>query len=126
MAQIKVAVSPFYGGEDWTCDKTGITFRRSVNGLNVYTISGDADLTNIRKAVRLNSLMLMEGDIPKEEVKEPVQEEPKEEVKEEPKQEEAKVEEPEAEEPVLEAKEEEAEKPKPKSRKTTKSTASKK
>lgn len=126
MGQIKVAVSPFYGGEDWTCDKTGITFKRSVNGLNVYSISEDADMTNIRKAVRLNSLMLMEGELPKEEVKTPVQEEPKEEAKEEPKEEDVKVEEPKAEEPVLEAKEEEAEKPKTRTRKTTKSTASKK
>lgn len=115
---IKVAVSPFYGGEDWTCDKTGITFKRSVNGLNVYTIDADSDLTNIRKAVRLNALILMKGELPKEaaaEVEEPKQEEPKED---EPKVE-AK------EEPKAEKEDEVEEKPKAKStksRKTTKST----
>jgi hypothetical protein len=116
MADIKVAVSPFYGGEDWTCDKTGITFRRSVNGLNVYTVSTDLDLTNIRKAIRLNALLLMKGELP---------EAPVEEVK-QPKQEEVKVEEPKVEVEV-EAKEEVVEekpkaKPATKSRKTTKST----
>jgi hypothetical protein len=120
MERIKVAVSPFYGGEDWTDELTNITFQKSARGLNVYSIPAGLDLTNIRKAIRLNALMLVEGNVGDfnevEEVviEEPVVEEPK---VEEPVQE-VVVEEPVAEEPVLEIKEEEK-KPAPK-KKTTK------
>lgn len=103
MKRIKVAVSPFYGGESWTDEKTGITFETNPRGLNVYSIPANADTRGIQRAIRLNQLMLVEGEIEKynevnevvvDEVKEeaPVVEE-KEEAKPEPK-EEAKEEEP--------------------------------
>ena len=94
MERIKVAVSPFYGGEDWTDELTRITFEKHARGLNVYSIPADLDLTNIRKAIRLNALILVEGNIGEfNEVNDIVieapakVEEPKEEVKvEEPKE----------------------------------------
>lgn len=64
MARIRVAVSPFYGGEDWTDAATGITFKRNEHGLSVYSIPEDIDLSGIRKAIRLNALMLIEGKVP--------------------------------------------------------------
>lgn len=105
MERIKVAVSPFFSGEDWVDELTNITFEKNPRGLNVYSIPADLDLTNIRKAIRLNALILVEGNIGDfNEVEEIVVEAPKEEVvKEEPVED--KVEEPVAEEPVLEAKE---------------------
>lgn len=100
MERIKVAVSPFYGGEDWTDELTRITFEKNARGLNVYSIPADLDLTGIRKAIRLNALILVEGNIGEfNEVKDIVietpakVEEPKEEVKKEI-EEEIKVEEP--------------------------------
>jgi hypothetical protein len=86
MERIKVAVSPFYGGENWTDELTGITFEKNARGLNVYSIPASLDLTNIRKAIRLNALILVEGNVGDfnevEEVviPEPVVEEPVEEV----------------------------------------------
>ena len=98
MERIKVAVSPFYGGENWTDELTNITFEKNPRGLNVYSIPSGLDLTNIKKAIRLNSLILVEGNVGDfnevEEVviPEPVQEEPAAEVQA-------------VEEPVLEVKE---------------------
>lgn len=63
MSRIKVAVSPFYGGESWTDELTKITFEKNPRGLNVYSIPQSADLKNIRKAIRLNALILVEGNI---------------------------------------------------------------
>lgn len=94
MSRIKVAVSPFYGGESWTDDLTNITFEKNPRGLNVYSIPQSADLTNIRKAIRLNSLILVEGNVgdfneveeivvEEDEIKEDVKFETKEEPKEE-------------------------------------------
>jgi hypothetical protein len=59
---IKVAVSPFFGGEDWTDIYTGIQFKKSTHGLSIYVIPDGLDLTGIRKSIRLNNLMLVEGD----------------------------------------------------------------
>ena len=114
MERIKVAVSPFYGGENWTDELTGITFEKNARGLNVYSIPAHLDLTNIRKAIRINALSLVEGNIGDfNEVEEIVVEAPKEEApKEEPK-EEVK------EEVVVEAKEEKKEAPKKSSKKKT-------
>lgn len=87
MERIKVAVSPFYGGEDWTDEATNITFSVNPRGLNVYSIPANLDLSGIRRAIRLNSLILVEGNVGDfnevEEivVEEPVTEAPKEEVK---------------------------------------------
>lgn len=61
--RIKVAVSPFYGGTEWTDEFTGVTFKKNVNGLNVYSIPGDSDMTGIAAAIRLNALILFEGEI---------------------------------------------------------------
>ena len=92
MSRIKVAVSPFYGGESWTDELTKITFEKNPRGLNVYSIPQNVDLKNIRKAIRLNALILVEGNIgdfneveeiiipeveTKEDVKVEIKEEPK-------------------------------------------------
>ena len=92
MSRIKVAVSPFYGGESWTDELTKITFEKNPRGLNVYSIPQNVDLKNIRKAIRLNALILVEGNIgdfneveeiiipeveTKEDVKMEIKEEPK-------------------------------------------------
>ena len=96
MERIKVAVSPFYGGEDWTDELTNITFEKNGRGLNVYSIPANLDLTNINKAIRLNALILVEGNVGDfNEVEEIVVEAPK-------------AEEPAVEAPVEEVKEEEA------------------
>lgn len=121
MDRIKVAVSPFYGGENWVDELTNITFETNPRGLNIYSIPTNLDLTNIRKAIRLNSLILVEGDAGEfNEVNEIVVEEPKEE--------EVKVEEPkeeEVEEVKVEAKEEPKEEA-PKRKSTRKRSTAKK
>lgn len=61
--RIKVAVSPFYGGTEWTDEFTGVTFKKNVNGMNVYSIPADSDMTGIAAAIRLNALILFEGEI---------------------------------------------------------------
>ena len=100
MERIKVAVSPFFTGESWTDELTNITFEPNARGLNVYSIPAHLDLTNIRKWIRLNSLVLVEGNVGDfNEVEEIVVEAPKEEV--------AVV----VEEPVVEAKAVEAKAP---------------
>lgn len=82
MERIKVAVSPFFTGESWTDELTNITFEPNARGLNVYSIPANLDLSNVRKWVRLNSLVLVEGNIGDfNEVEEIVVEAPKEEVK---------------------------------------------
>lgn len=94
MERIKVAVSPFYGGENWTDELTNISFEKNARGLNIYSIPAGLDLTNIRKAIRLNALILVEGNVadfneveevivPEPVVEEPVYEEPVLEIKEE-------------------------------------------
>lgn len=89
---LKVAVSPFFGGENWHDEVSGITFEKSkYHTLNVYDISSvTADkLGGIRKAILLNALILMEGSLDVDAAA-PVQEPAKEEVKvEEPAVEEA-------------------------------------
>lgn len=104
MERIKVAVSPFFGGEDWTDELTNITFEKNPRGLNVYSIPTYLDLTNIRKAIQLNALILVEGNIEDyNEVEEIVVKQPiAKEVKEEDKEANEKVIQ---EEPVVEAKE---------------------
>ena len=95
MDRIKVAVSPFYGRESFTDELTNITFERNEGRMTVYSIPANLDLTNIRKAIRLNSLIHVEGNlgegVDEVVIETPVIEEPK---IEEPKQEEDTVEEP--------------------------------
>lgn len=60
MARIKVAVSPFFQGE-FKDEFTGITFKSNSNGLNIYSIPSDADLSGIQKGVRKKILNVVEG-----------------------------------------------------------------
>ncbi|UNY39973.1 hypothetical protein KLEB273_gp020 [Bacillus phage vB_BauM_KLEB27-3] len=60
MARIKVAVSPFFQGE-FKDEFTGITFKSNSNGLNIYSIPSDADLSGIQKGVRKKILNVIEG-----------------------------------------------------------------
>jgi hypothetical protein len=62
MGRIKVAVSPFFGGKSWVDEYTGIKFEKSTHGLAIYEIPEGYDLTGIKKSLRLNNLMLVEGD----------------------------------------------------------------
>jgi hypothetical protein len=62
MARIKVAVSPFFGGKSWVDEYTGIKFEKSTYGLSIYEIPEGYNLTGIKKSLRLNNLMLVEGD----------------------------------------------------------------
>lgn len=59
---IKVALSPFYNGIGWIDKKTGIKF---VKGglMQHYTIPVSSDLTDIKRQVMLNNLLLIEGDL---------------------------------------------------------------
>lgn len=97
---LKVTVSPFFGGDNWTDEQTGITFEKSNTGtMATYDLSNvTADkLDGIRRAIRLNALTLVEGSVdeaPQPEAKEPVKEEVKEEVKVEIPAEEVVIEEP--------------------------------
>ena len=59
---IKVALSPFYDGIGWIDKKTGIKF---VKGglMQHYTIPVSSDLSDIKRQVMLNNLLLIEGDL---------------------------------------------------------------
>lgn len=73
MVKLKVAVSPFYAKEVFHDEVSGIKFEKSKNaGLYPYEISKDTKLDGIRRAIRLNVLMLLEGQLPEEEIKQPV------------------------------------------------------
>ena len=118
MERIKVAVSPFYRGEGWVDEKTLITFEPNDKALNVYSIPADLDLSGIKKAIQLNALFLVEGNVGDfNTIEEVVVEAPK--VEEPAQEEEAVVEEPKEEEPVLEA-QEAPKKKAPAKKKTTK------
>jgi hypothetical protein len=81
VAKLKVALTPFFAKDAFYEEVSGINFEKSkVSGLYPYDISNTKNLEGIRKAVRLNILMLIEGQLPDEApVKEakPVVEEPK-------------------------------------------------
>lgn len=85
MTRLKLIVSPFYRGEEWTDEGTGITFKRNDTAdVTTYSVPEDTkDFSGIRKAIKLNALILVEGIVPNEEMKEEkiVKEEP---AKEEP------------------------------------------
>lgn len=59
---IKVAVSPFFRGESWIDECTGIKFEKNARGLSIYQIPESYDFTSIKRSIRLNNLMLVEGD----------------------------------------------------------------
>lgn len=94
---IKVAVSPFYGRDEWYDELSTIQFEKDRLGfVKTYVIDlATTDVTNIRKAIRINALILLEGKLPEEEVAPEPPTEP--ETKPEPEEEEK-------EEPVVEAK----------------------
>ena len=62
---ILVSVSPFYNGHGWTDHGTAIDFK-PVNGLRAVRIDleDDKDLRGIRNSIRLNHLLLLEGELP--------------------------------------------------------------
>jgi hypothetical protein len=62
MGLIKVAVSPFFRGESWVDECTGIKFEKNARGLSIYHIPDTYDFTSIKRSIRLNNLMLIEGD----------------------------------------------------------------
>lgn len=62
MALIKVAVSPFFRGDYWVDECTGIKFEKNERGLSIYQIPDSYDFTSIKKSIRLNNLMLVQGD----------------------------------------------------------------
>lgn len=87
MANVVVALSPFFGGKEGFLDEvSGIHFKFGQRGeLQPYDITRVSKLEGIKRAVRLNVLLLVEGsldDIVQEVTveKEPVVEAPKEEV----------------------------------------------
>lgn len=59
---IVVAVSYYYGGRGWTDPYTNIDFKANQKGLPIV-ISKDKDLTGIKRSIRLNNLLLLEGDL---------------------------------------------------------------
>ena len=62
---ILVSVSPFYNGHGWTDHGTGIDFKPT-NGLRAFRIDlkDNQDLRGIRNSIRLNHLLLLEGELP--------------------------------------------------------------
>lgn len=60
--KITVAVSYFYQGESWTDTYTKIKFKKSEAGYPIE-ISKIKDLTGIKRSLRLNNLVLVEGTL---------------------------------------------------------------
>lgn len=77
--QIKVALSPFFGGKKGFKDEvSGIHFTHGGRGeIQVYDITNETKLEGIRSALRLNVLMLLEGTLDSEQEQVTVVEEPK-------------------------------------------------
>jgi hypothetical protein len=66
---LKVALSPFFGGTEYTDEVSGLTFENRKDGsIAIYDVTKELDLSGIRKAIRLNVLLLVEGGLPKEDV----------------------------------------------------------
>lgn len=64
MSRFSVALSPFYGGNEWKDERSGILFEKGEHGqLKVHSVPENVDLTNILKAIRLNALILVEGSL---------------------------------------------------------------
>lgn len=80
VGKIKVALSPFFGKEVLLEEVSGVRFEKGKAGsLNVYDVTNIKDLSGIRSAIRLNALLLLEGELPEEgqEVAEELPEAPK-------------------------------------------------
>ena len=62
---IEVAVSPFYNGRGWTDHGTGINFEKTslLRGHRI-DLKEDTNLRGIRNSIRLNHLLLLEGELP--------------------------------------------------------------
>lgn len=90
---LKVALSPFFRENEYTDEASGLTFTTGKHGqIQIYDISNEKNLDGIRKAIRMNTLLLIEGELgqqtqsvqskeAKEEVRVDTKEEPKEEQK---------------------------------------------
>lgn len=66
MTQIKIAVSPHYRGSGWTDRSTGIKFEEQGFQLKTYLIETEGkDLSGIKNSIRLNHLLLLDGEIPR-------------------------------------------------------------
>lgn len=79
MANVVVALSPFFGGKEGFLDEvSGIHFNFGQRGeLVPYDISRVKDLSGIKRAIRLNVLLLVEGSLDDVEEDVTVVEEPK-------------------------------------------------
>ena len=62
---IEVAVSPFYNGRGWTDHGTGINFEKTtlLKGHRI-DLKEDTNLRGIQNSIRLNHLLLLEGELP--------------------------------------------------------------
>ena len=62
---IEVAVSPFYNGRGWTDHGTGINFEKTtlLKGHRI-DLKENTNLKGIRNSIRLNHLLLLEGELP--------------------------------------------------------------
>lgn len=58
---VLVAVSPFYNGRGWTDSLTGLSFEPKAY-LHPTRISKEKDLSGIQNSVRMNNLLLLEGE----------------------------------------------------------------
>lgn len=80
MSNIVVAVSPHYQGRGWTDQATQVSFEPQAMGLKAQSIkvTEETDLSGIKNSVRLNHLLLLEGEFPKGTPNEPSQINPEE------------------------------------------------
>lgn len=62
---IEVAVSPFYNGDGWTDHGTGIRFEKTtlLKGFRIE-LKDDVNISGIRNSIRLNNLLLLQGELP--------------------------------------------------------------
>ena len=64
MSRFSVALSPFFGGDKWEDELSGIVFEKDPYGqLKVHSVPLDVELSNIIKAIRLNVLILVDGSL---------------------------------------------------------------
>lgn len=62
MDYVKVMLSPHYRGRGWTDEATGISFEPVQSPRPVRIPKDGKDLSGIRNSVRLNNLLLLEGE----------------------------------------------------------------
>lgn len=63
MDYIIVAVSPFYNGRGWTDQATGLSFEPTSTIRQIRIKKEGRNLSGIKNSVRLNNLMLLEGNL---------------------------------------------------------------